>query len=178
MSQSGIRAHCAIDARLGDMLQQAMEQLALSARTRYDARMSTHFVPIEAVYEGDLRCRATHGPSKAELLTDAPVDNQGKGESFSPTDLVATALGTCIATTMGIFAKRHDIDLRGMRVSVKKEMVQQPSRRIGRLATEVHVPLPANHPHRAALENAAVTCPVHRSLDSAVEIPIAFHWVE
>ena len=85
--------------------------------------MSTHFVPIEAVYEGDLRCRATHGPSKAELLTDAPVDNQGKGESFSPTDLVATALGTCIATTMGIFAKRHEIDLRGMRVSVKKEMV-------------------------------------------------------
>ena len=138
--------------------------------------MSTHFVAIETVYEGDLRCRAVHGPSKCELITDAPVDNQGKGESFSPTDLVATALATCIATTMGIFAKRHDIDLRGMRVNVKKEMVLQPTRRIGRLPVEVHVPLPESHPHRAALENAAVTCPVHRSLDPSVEIPIAFHW--
>ena len=141
--------------------------------------MSTpHFVPIEAVYEGDLRCRAVHGPSKNELITDAPVDNQGKGESFSPTDLVATALATCIATTMGIFAKRHEIDLRGMRVSVKKEMLAQPFRRIGRLATEVHMPIKADHPHRVALENAAVTCPVHRSLDQAVEIPITFHWAE
>lgn len=140
--------------------------------------MSTHFVSIETVYEGDLRCRAVHGPSKGELVTDAPVDNQGKGESFSPTDLVATALATCIATTMGIFAKRHEIDLRGMRVNVKKEMALQPYRRIGRLPVEVHVPLPASHPHRAALENAAVTCPVHRSLDSSVEIPIDFHWAE
>ena len=140
--------------------------------------MSTHFVPIETVYEGDLRCRAVHGPSKSELVTDAPVDNQGKGESFSPTDLVATALATCIATTMGIFAKRHDIDLRGMRVSVKKEMVAQPSRRIGRLTTEVHMPIKSDHPHRAALENAAETCPVHRSLDHAVEIPVTFHYAE
>lgn len=152
--------------------------LALFAMSSYQSRMSTHFVPIEAVYEGDLRCRAVHGPSKNELITDAPVDNQGKGESFSPTDLVATALATCIATTMGIFAKRHDIDLRGMRVAVKKEMVSQPSRRIGRLATEVHVPVKSDHPHRAALENAAVTCPVHRSLDHAVEIPITFHWAD
>jgi putative redox protein len=153
-------------------------RLALEAHPRYGEAMSTHFVAIDSVYEGDLRCRAIHGPSHAEIVTDAPVDNQGKGESFSPTDLVATALGTCIATTMGIFAKRHDIDLRGMRVHVKKEMVQQPTRRIGCLATEVHVPLRADHPHRAALENAAVTCPVHRSLDHAVEIPITFHWAQ
>jgi putative redox protein len=140
--------------------------------------MSTHFVPIETVYEGDLRCRAVHGPSKTELITDPPVDNQGKGESFSPTDLVATALATCIATTMGIFAKRHEIDLRGMRVAVKKEMVQQPFRRIGRLVTDVHMPLKADHPQRATLENVAATCPVHRSLDHAVEIPITFHWAK
>lgn len=135
-----------------------------------------HFVPIESVYEGDLRCRAKHGPSGNELITDAPVDNHGKGESFSPTDLVATALGTCMATTMGIFAKRHEIDLRGMRVHVKKEMVSQPVRRLGKLTTEIHVPLPADHPHRAALENAAKTCPVHRSLDAGVEMPIEFYW--
>lgn len=140
--------------------------------------MSTHFVSIETVYEGDLRCRAVHGPSTRELVTDAPVDNHGKGESFSPTDLVATALATCMATTMGIFAKRHDIDLRGMRVNVKKEMVQQPTRRIGRLPVEIHMPIRADHPHRGALENAALTCPVHRSLDAAVEIPVVFHWHE
>src|SRR6476620_2165102 len=125
-------------------------------------------VNISIEYTGDLHCDAVHGPSHAKIATDAPTDNMGKGESFSPTDLVATALGTCMATTMAIFAKRHDIELRGMRVSVKKEMVAQPTRRIGKLTTEIHVPLPADHPHRSALENAALTCPVHRSLDAAV----------
>ena len=76
--------------------------------------MSKHFVEINTVYEGSLRCRATHGPSGTQLVTDPPVDNQGKGESFSPTDLVATALGTCMATSMGIYAERHGIDLRGL----------------------------------------------------------------
>jgi putative redox protein len=79
---------------------------------------------------------------------------------------------------MGIFARRHEIDLRGTRVQVKKEMAQQPFRRIARLVTDVHMPLKSDHPHRAALENAAVTCPVHRSLDPAVEIPVSFHWAE
>jgi putative redox protein len=138
--------------------------------------MSTHFVAISTTYEGDLRTRATHGPSGTQLITDAPADNMGKGESFSPTDLVATALGTCIATTMGIFAKRHDIELKGMRVDVKKEMTSQPTRRIGRLTTEVYIPLPADHPHRGALENAAKTCPVHKSLGADVELPMTFHW--
>ncbi len=140
--------------------------------------MAASFVEINATYEGGLRCRAKHGPSNTVLLTDAPVDNCGKGESFSPTDLVATALGTCMATTMAIFAERHDVDLRGMRISVKKEMVLVPSRRIGRLTTEIHIPLRADHPHREPLERAALTCPVHASLHPDVEKPLVFHWSE
>lgn len=135
--------------------------------------MSVH---ISVDYLGDLRCRTTHGPSQNSFLTDAPVDNQGKGESFSPTDLVATALGTCVATTMGIFARRHEIELRGMQVSVVKEMTSVPIRRIAKLTTEVHVPLAANHPHRETLERVAHTCPVHQSLHPEVEKPITFHW--
>src|SRR5947208_1120088 len=116
--------------------------------------MQSHFVPIEVRYEGQLRTTATHGPSASSLITDAPVDNHGRGESFSPTDLVAAALGTCMATVMGIYAERHAIDLKGMRVGVKKEMVQTPVRRIGRLPVEIFVPLPLDPPTRAALERA------------------------
>lgn len=133
-------------------------------------------IQIVTRYQGGLRCEATHGPSQTTLITDAPVDNHGKGESFSPTDLVATALGTCMATVMGIFAERHAIDLRGMTVTVGKEMVQAPARRIARLTCEIVVPLPATHPHREALERAALTCPVHQSLHPDVEKPVAFVW--
>src|SRR5438132_12478103 len=105
--------------------------------------MQPHFVQIEINYDGQLRTTATHGPSGNSLITDAPVDNHGRGESFSPTDLVATALGTCMATVMGIYAERHGTELKGMRVSGKKEMVQTPVRRIGKLPTEIHLPLPA-----------------------------------
>jgi putative redox protein len=138
--------------------------------------MSGHFVPVEIAYQGDLRCLATHGPSGATFFTDAPVDNHGKGESFSPTDLVATALGACMATVMGIYAQRHEIDLRGMKVRVKKEMVQQPIRRIGRLTTEIDLPLAEDHPQREALERVALTCPVHQSLHPDVEKPVTFTW--
>ncbi len=137
--------------------------------------MSVH---ISTTYLGELRCEATHGPSQGKLLTDAPVDNRGKGESFSPTDLVATALGTCMATTMGIVAQRHEIDLRGLRVTVEKEMSADAPRRIVRLNTEVHVPLPATHPQREALERAALGCPVARSLPAELEVPAKFHWQE
>jgi uncharacterized OsmC-like protein len=138
--------------------------------------MSTHFVEITAVYEGQLRCRATHGPSKNTLITDPPVDNHGKGESFSPTDLVATALGTCMETVMAIFAERHGIDLRGMHVTVRKEMTQVPVRRIAKLTTEIRMPLPPTHEHRATLERTAHTCPVHSSLHPDVEKVVTFIW--
>ena len=133
-------------------------------------------VAIEVVYQGELRTLATHGPSKGTLITDAPVDNQGKGASFSPTDLVATALGTCMLTTMGIVAKRHGWLLEGATCTVEKHMVADPERRIGKLTVEIRVPRAFGEKERTILERTAFTCPVHKSLDPRVEIPVTFHW--
>ncbi|MEO5754204.1 MAG: OsmC family protein [Chthoniobacterales bacterium] len=132
-------------------------------------------VQISIDYTGELHCEAKHGPSGSLIQTDAPTDNQGKGEAFSPTDLVGTALGTCIATTMAIVAERHGVDLKGMTVQVSKEMSDGP-RRIGRLTTKVYVPLPADHPQRELLEKTALGCPVHRSLAAEMERPTEFFW--
>ena len=132
-------------------------------------------VQVSIDYSGMLHCSATHDPSATVLATDAPLDNQGKGESFSPTDLVATALGTCIATTMAIVAERHQVELKGMTVRVTKEMASDP-RRIGRLTTEVHVPLSADHSQRELLEETALGCPVHRSLSADMARPTKFFW--
>ena len=134
-------------------------------------------VKISLAYEGSLRCRATHGPSGQSLQTDAPVDNHGRGESFSPTDLVATALGSCMATLLGIIADRHHLDLRGMEIVVSKEMSTEAPRRIARLATTIGIPLPPDHPQRKVLENAALTCPVHQSLHPEIEKPLDFQWI-
>ena len=138
-------------------------------------------VEINLVYEGQLRCAATHGPSGATLATDAPVDNHGKGESFSPTDLVATALGACVMTIMGIVAERNQIDLTGTRIHVTKEMVQQPIRRIGRLPVTVTIPADqaakVSVTDRTRLESAARHCPVHQSLHPDIDSPIEFVWL-
>lgn len=133
-------------------------------------------VEISIVYEGQLHCSATHGPSGTVISTDAPKDNMGKGEAFSPTDLVATALGTCIVTTMGIVAQRHNLDLSGTKVRVEKYMVTAPVRRIGRLPVEIHVPRDFSADDRQRLENAARHCPVHQSLHPDVEAPVTFKW--
>ncbi|MEP6777221.1 MAG: OsmC family protein [Chthoniobacterales bacterium] len=132
-------------------------------------------VNIAISYTGALHCSATHGPSKTEIATDAPTDNQGKGEAFSPTDLVAAALGTCMATTMAIVAERKEIDLKGMTVQVGKEMADKP-RRIARLAVELHIPLPENCADRELLERTALHCPVHQSLRTEIEMPVKFFW--
>lgn len=132
-------------------------------------------VEIKVRYTGDLRCEATHGPSGQTLITDAPVDNQGKGESFSPTDLVATALGACMVTIMGILAERHGWDLRGTEAAVEKVMAADP-RRISDLVVVIRVPGEFDDKARAALEKAALTCPVHRTLGSNVEMPVRFEW--
>jgi putative redox protein len=133
-------------------------------------------VTLTTVYEGGLRCRGTHGPSGITLVTDAPVDNHGKGESFSPTDLVATALAACMMTIMGIVAERHGLDVVGMRAETVKEMTPTPPRRIASLRTRLTIPLPADHPRRAALEEAARTCPVHKSLHPEIDAAIEFVW--
>lgn len=110
------------------------------------------------------------------LQTDAPVDNMGKGEAFSPTDLVATALGTCMLTLMGIAAKRMEIDIRGTTASVTKEMTAAPPRRIARLACTINVPGNFTEEQKQKLQNAALTCPVHKSLHPDVEKPVEFRW--
>jgi putative redox protein len=133
-------------------------------------------VQIDIAYEGQLRCSAKHGPSGTVISTDAPKDNMGKGEAFSPTDLVATALGTCMLTTMGIVAQRNNIDISGATVSVVKEMVTTPQRRIGRLPVVIRVPTQLSPEDRQRLENAAMTCPVHRSMHPDVQMPVSFEW--
>jgi uncharacterized OsmC-like protein len=133
-------------------------------------------VSISIKYDGDLHTSATHGPSDAQLATDAPTDNLGKGEAFSPTDLVATALGTCMATTMGMRAQEQKVDLRGMTISVQKEMSHDPPRRIVGLPSEVHIPLPPDCPQRELLEQTALNCPVHKSLPPEINRPTKFFW--
>ena len=132
-------------------------------------------VAIYIEYLGDMHCRATHGPSGVELVTDAPTDNMGKGEAFSPTDLVATALGTCILTVMGTKAQAMGIEITGSTVSVEKEMASGP-RRIGRLATTVHVPHQIADRDRKVLEAEAFTCPVHKCMAPDVDMPVSFNW--
>jgi putative redox protein len=133
-------------------------------------------VNISVRYTGDLHCDAVHGPSNAKIATDAPTDNKGKGEAFSPTDLVATALATCMSTTMGIKAEELGVDLRGMTVSVQKEMSKDAPRRIIGLPSEVHIPLPGKSPHREVLEQAALNCPIHKSLPVEINRPTKFFW--
>ena len=133
-------------------------------------------VRVDVEYTGDLHCDATHGPSQSKLSTDAPADNKGKGAAFSPTDLVATALATCISTTMGIKAEELGVDLRGMKVSVQKEMSKDPPRRIVSLPSEIHIPLPPESPQREALEKTALNCPVHKSLPPEINRPTKFFW--
>src|ERR1700683_762511 len=115
-------------------------------------------VEIQIAYQGRLRCSARHVDSGVTLLTDAPKDNMGQGASFSPTDLVATALGTCMLATMGIAAQRLELDLSGASVVVTKEMVADPLRRIGKLTVALTLPGRFTSEQRQKLENAAKTC--------------------
>ena len=133
-------------------------------------------VTINLSYAGGLRCSAIHAPSGNTLTTDAPVDNNGKGEAFSPTDLAATALGSCMATVMGILAERKDIPLDGLEVEVRKHMSPDTPRRISKLEVDLHMPLPADHPERKLLESAARGCPVHQSLHPDIEIALSWFW--
>lgn len=133
-------------------------------------------VEINAQYVGNLRVEAVHGPSGIQLHTDPPTDNGGKGESFSPTDLVATALATCVLTIMALVAERHGVTLSGTRIRVLKEMISAPVRRIGRLQTTVTIPSGAveDLEMRQRLESAARKCPVHQSLHPEIDAPMEF----
>jgi len=129
------------------------------------------------IYEGELRTVARHLQSGTEIGTDAPVDNQGKGEQFSPTDLTATSLAACMATTMGIKARDLQVDLIGMKVSTLKIMKADP-RRIGGINIEFTFPpsLQVDEKQRLILERTAHTCPVMLSLHPDIEVKVAFNW--
>ncbi len=133
-------------------------------------------VKISVHYQGELHCRAVHEPSESALATDAPVDNQGRGESFSPTDLCATALATCMTTIMGMRARDLGVDLTGMKIEIVKEMSQEGLRRIARLPVEFWIPCDPSEEQKALLRHAAETCPVMLSLDREIEKPITMHW--
>jgi uncharacterized OsmC-like protein len=134
-------------------------------------------VTITTSYDGELRCTATHSPSGVTLITDAPVDNHGKGESFSPTDLVATAVANCMMTVMAIAAERHEINVKGATVTIGKEMSADTPRRIVGLKSVMTIPLPADHPQRALLEAAALSCPVKKSIAPEIDASVEFRWV-
>ena len=133
-------------------------------------------VAIQFEYQGDLHCKAVHDSSGTELSTDAPKDNQGRGESFSPTDLVATALGSCMLTTMGIVARALNVDIAGATATVEKEMANAPARKIERLTVRIHMPRRLSQEHQERLEHAAHTCPVQKSVHPDVQVPIEFVW--
>ena len=129
---------------------------------------------IDSSYQGQLRCQASHGPSGSVLETDAPTDNQGQGARFSPTDLVATALSTCILTIMGIVAERHGWPLQGCQARVEKMMSSEPPRRIAQLTVWITLPEGLEERQRRVLQRAAEQCPVKLSLEGSV--PITLHW--
>lgn len=137
-------------------------------------------VEIQLSYKGGLRVDAVHVPSQTTLVTDPPVDNQGRGESFSPTDLVATALGSCMLTLMGITANKFGWDVDGIELKVEKHMTTRPPRRIERLVAQFRVPEAVkarlDTEARQKLEHAALTCPVRLSILEAIEVPISFGW--
>jgi uncharacterized OsmC-like protein len=129
---------------------------------------------ITTLYSGDLRTLATHLASSNTLITDAPVDNNGRGEAFSPTDLVCAALGSCMMTIMGIVARRQNLDLEGTRIDITKIMASDP-RRIAEVV--LHFTLPPNNfseKERALLEHAARTCPVALSLHPDLKQTVTF----
>ena len=128
-------------------------------------------VTITGSYEGGFHCNATHGPSGTVISTDA-----GKGEAFSPTDLVATALATCVVTTMAIVARKHGVELDGVRYEVTKEMTQSAPRKIARLVLKLWMPQSAKLLPEGLMQTTAKHCPVHLSLASDVEQVIEFNW--
>lgn len=134
-------------------------------------------VQMKIEYEGGLHCSALHEPSGNVISTDAPVDNNGRGQAFSPTDLVSAALGACMCTVMGIVAQRKGIAMEGATVTVRKHMSEDTPRRIARLELDIVMPLPADHPERPMLEAAGKGCPVHHSLHPEIEVGINWDWV-
>ena len=135
------------------------------------------YMTSTVIYEGDLRTVALHTASGTRIETDAPVDNHGKGQRFSPSDLVATALGSCMLTIMGMKAKDLDIDLKGTRIEIQKIMKADP-RRISGISLTFHLPekLHLSEKNKTILQRAAETCPVFYSIHPEIEVQVNYNW--
>lgn len=133
-------------------------------------------VTFTAEYLGGLKCRAVHGPSGSEMITDAPADIGGTASTFSPTDLVATGLLTCIMTTIALVAERNQVKLDGMSGKIEKVMRTSPPRRIDSLTIDLKMPIPADHPLAEKLKSTAQMCPVHLSLHPEITETINWEW--
>jgi putative redox protein len=135
-------------------------------------------VKMGIVYEGELVCRCEHGPSGVTVKTDPPADKGGKGQSFAPTDLVAAALGSCMASSMGIVARVHNFPIEGTTVTVVKELILEPVRRIGKLSVVFHVKNGGSlsEQQRKMLEQATYDAPVLKSLNPEIEVSEVFNW--
>lgn len=131
---------------------------------------------IQTIYLGDLRTEATHVYSGNKIITDAPLDNNGKGEFFSPTDLVAAALGSCMLTLMDLAARRLSIDIRDTKVEISKVMSSEPPRRIAQINLDFYLPADFDDKTKLTLQNAALTCPVGKSLHPDLQQNVNFHY--
>ena len=140
--------------------------------------MDNHIVQIFVEYLGDLHCEITHGPSGQKFLTDAPLDNHGKAEYISPTDLLGTASASCIATIMGIIANNNNIDIKGLKITVNKEITNIPFRRIAKLTMDIVFPHQLNEKEFQLMKNVVKTCPVTRSLSTELEIITNYSFAE
>ncbi len=133
---------------------------------------------VETTYPGDLRTEATHLQSGNKLITDAPTDNQGRGEYFSPTDLVATALGSCMITVMGIAARTHDFNIDGARLVITKIMTKEPPRRIDEIIIEITFPAGNySEKEKKILDYVVKTCPVALSLHPDVKQSVKINYL-
>ncbi len=133
-------------------------------------------VKIDIDYLGDLMCEITHTPSGNKFLTDAPIDNNGQARYISPTDLLAASIGSCIVTIMGIKANANSIDIKGMKISIFKEMINDPFRRVSKLTLEINFPNKLNEKDFEILSNVVKTCPVTRSLLPEIELEYSFKY--
>ncbi|KQC29485.1 OsmC family protein [Flagellimonas eckloniae] len=131
----------------------------------------------KVTYTGELRTTCLHLRSNDEFITDAPVDNNGLGQAFSPTDTVATGLASCMLTMMGIKARDLEVDLTGSMAEVTKHMAANP-RRISKIEVKLELPENTSEKHRKILENTANTCPVQHSLHPDIERVIEFYWIK
>ena len=134
-------------------------------------------VEMTGKYIGNLKTELTHGPSGTVIRTAAPVDNNGDGSSFSPTDLVAAALGACMTTLIAIVGERDGIDLTGLSFRLEKHMESNP-RRIGDIPVIIQMPAGLTPDQKKKLENAAMTCPVHHSLSEGMERSVTFVYAD